>query len=59
MTTRFYPPLSSFTDWIRATDQHAAHHLPLMEAAARLLAARADDNAAARPALTARLERWR
>ena len=31
MTVDFLPSLSSFADWIRDTDDHAQHHLALLE----------------------------
>lgn len=59
MTTQTHPPLSSFADWIRATDEHAAHHLPLLEEAARLLTGEGETTLIARRTMAARLERWR
>ena len=52
-------PLISFAERVRATDEHAAHHLPLLEEAARLLAGEDQAPPVARRALAAKLEQWR
>jgi len=52
-------PLISFAERVRATDEHAAHHLPLLEEAARLLAGKDQAPPVARRALAAKLEQWR
>ena len=51
--------LRSLADWIRATDKHAAFHLPLLDEAERLMSAPAAACAAERSQLAERLERWR
>jgi 2-iminoacetate synthase len=59
MTVDFLPSLSSFADWIRNTDDHAVHHLALLERADHAL--RTPDKIAPneRRSLTQKLERWR
>jgi 2-iminoacetate synthase len=52
-------PLICFAQRVRATDEHAAHHLPLLQQAARLVAGEEQQPPRARRALAARLERWR
>ena len=59
MTTQIEPPLGSYADWIRATDDHASHRLELLDQAVRLLAGEAGSFPADRRGLAARLERWR
>jgi 2-iminoacetate synthase len=51
--------LRSFSDWIRATDEHADRRLAVLEQAEQMLAGRGPGPAAARRELSARLERWR
>ncbi len=52
-------PLSSFTDWIEATDEHATQRLSLAGQAQRLLADDEPSSRGACRATAARLERWR
>ncbi len=59
MSTQIHLPLVSFADRVRSDDEHAAHHLPLLERAARVLAGEVPVSPEARRDLAARLERWR
>jgi 2-iminoacetate synthase len=59
MTTQTQPPLGSFADWVRATDAHAWHHVPLLQRADTLLARQDRAPADQRHLLAAKLERWR
>jgi 2-iminoacetate synthase len=51
--------LGSFVDWIRQTDDHAAHHLALLARTERALGALPGTPAAERDRLAQKLERWR
>ncbi|MCY2991635.1 MAG: radical SAM protein [Planctomycetota bacterium] len=51
--------LLSFAEWIRATDQHAAYHVLLLERADRVLSGVEDLPGAQRIHLADKLERWR
>jgi 2-iminoacetate synthase len=53
------PPLDSLAEWIRATDGHARHRLPLLVRAQRILAGEEDAPPNERHDLAVRLERWR
>lgn len=59
MTTQLRPSLHLFADWVRTTDEHAAHRLPLLEKAVGLLAGEQDTSAEERLHLAEKLERWR
>ncbi len=59
MSTQAILPLISFAERVRAIDEHAAHHIPLLEEAARLLAGKDHVSPPARRDLAAKLERWR
>lgn len=51
-------PLSSFADWLQDTDDHAAHHLSVIDRVSECLdSGMADPEAACE--LSAKLERWR
>ena len=51
--------LRSFADGIRTTDDHAAHHLRLLDEVDRALREAAPGGDVRRTALAAKLERWR
>lgn len=59
MTVDILPSLSSFADWIRDTDDHAAHHLPLVESVEHALRTLEDFAPDERRMLAQKLERWR
>jgi len=59
MLAQTYPPLSSFADWIRSTDDHAPQRLELVEEVEAALADRRWAPSAERVRLAERLERWR
>ncbi|MFZ5831705.1 MAG: radical SAM protein, partial [Planctomycetota bacterium] len=59
MLVELQPPLGPLTDWIRAADQHASHHLPLLVRAQRILGGQEKAGDAERQELADRLERWR
>ncbi len=59
MTVDFLPSLNSFADWIRDTDDHAAHHLALLERTDRALGAPDEIPPNERRSLARQLERWR
>lgn len=59
MTTGIESSLSGLDDWVRAVDDHAAHHLPLLEQAGRVLAQSEQAPEAVRRELADKLERWR
>lgn len=59
MTTQTHPPLNSFADWIRATDEHALQRLRLVEEVEAVLAEQPSGTSAERLRLADRLERWR
>jgi 2-iminoacetate synthase len=50
--------LGELSEWIRRTDDHAAHHLTLLDQAVRMLES-GEGTAEERAALSERLERWR
>ncbi len=58
MTTQTEPPLGSFADWIRATDEHASARLETLAEAERLLT-EAPEASVERQTLATKLERWR
>ena len=53
------PPLDLLADWVRASDAHAAHRLPLLAEAQRIAAGDVEVPAQRRAELAAALERWR
>lgn len=59
MNVDFLPSLKSFADWIRETDDHAVHHLSLLEAARHALDAFDEMAPSDRHSLAQKLERWR
>lgn len=59
MTTQTNPPLESLSAWIRETDVHAAHRLPLLERVDRILLGDEEADGEDRADLAVRLERWR
>jgi 2-iminoacetate synthase len=59
MTIQAQPPLTSFADWVRANDDHAAHRLPLMGRVESLLSGEEQATRAERLRLATQLERWR
>jgi 2-iminoacetate synthase len=59
MSIELQPLLGELADWIRATDQRASWHLPLLERARRILAGEQDVPQAQRQDLADQLERWR
>ena len=59
MTVDFLPSLSSFADWIRKTDDHAAHHLALLEEVDHALSTLDEIAPNERRSLAQKLERWR
>jgi len=59
MPTQTHPPLSSFADWIRATDEHSAERIRLAEQAEAALADRQAAPSVECLRLADRLERWR
>lgn len=59
MTAPLPPPLRSFADRVRTTDEHASHRLPLLERAAKILAGEQDTSAEESLRLAEKLERWR
>lgn len=58
MSSATVPPLRSFVDWLKDTDDHAAHHLTVIDRVSECLAAVMPDEAEARN-LSDKLERWR
>ncbi len=58
MTTQIEPPLGSFADWIRATDEHVSARLETLAEAERVLT-EAPEAPVERQALATKLERWR
>jgi len=59
MTANAVPALSSFADWIRATDEHAAHHVALAQTVDRALEIPEEVAPENRVGLANKLERWR
>lgn len=59
MTTPLPVSLCSLADWVRSTDDHASHRLPILERAGQLLAGRDVASAKERQDLAEKLERWR
>jgi 2-iminoacetate synthase len=59
MPTATVPDVHAFADWIGEIDEHAAHHLRLLDEAERALETPAAGATAGRIALAAKLERWR
>lgn len=59
MTVDFLTSLSSFAEWIRNTDDHAAHHLALLERTDRALGSLGEIPSNERRSLAQKLERWR
>lgn len=51
--------LESFIDWVRTTDAHSPHRLPLLDQAGRILDGREAASLERRQALATALERWR
>ncbi|WP_425397938.1 hypothetical protein [Aeoliella sp.] len=58
MSSATVAPLSSFTDWLQDTDDHAAHHLAVIDRVSESLDSGMADPEAARE-LSDKLERWR
>jgi 2-iminoacetate synthase len=59
MTTQTNPSLESLAAWIRETDVHAAHRLPLLGHADGILSGDEKADSKDRADLAVRLERWR
>lgn len=59
MSIELQPPLAGLADWVRATDDHASHRLPLLARAQRIIAGQQDARFDQRQELAERLERWR
>lgn len=59
MSTVTLPELGRFADWIRATDDHAEHHLTLLSRIERALEDTAPVTPAERISLSQKVERWR
>lgn len=59
MNVDFLPSLNSFADWIRDTDNHAAHHLALVERVDHAFRTREELAPNERQTLAQKLERWR
>lgn len=59
MPTAPVSDVHAFADWIGEIDEHAAHHLRLLDEADRALETPAASTPAGRTALAAKLERWR
>jgi 2-iminoacetate synthase len=57
--TDLRPPLDLLAEWVRATDAHAAHRLPLLAEAQRIAAGEEEASAQRRVELAAQLARWR
>ena len=53
------PPLDLLAEWLRTTDVHAAHRLPLLAEAQRIAAGETAATVQRRAELAAALERWR
>ena len=51
--------LMAFSAWVRETDDHAAHHLEVLERVQSLLDQPADESDAECRKMAAKLERWR
>ncbi len=59
MSTVTLPELGRFADWIRATDDHAEHHLALLSRVERAWDSTAAGSPAERISLGQKVERWR
>ncbi|MGQ9573807.1 MAG: radical SAM protein [Thermoguttaceae bacterium] len=59
MTIHTQLPLSSFAEYVRVHDDHAAYHLALLKQADELLASGPNGPAGLRRDLSVKLERWR
>ena len=59
MTTQIESSLSSFAEWVQATDDHATYRLLLLGRAVRLLCGEQHAPATDRRQLAAKIERWR
>ena len=59
MAIQTRPPLTSFTNWVWATDPVASQHVLLLEQASKILAGEQDASPDHRRELASGLERWR